>query len=462
MDVLEQDAFDILQLIRSWRNRVAPVNRIPPEILALIPDFLDVDGRGKRDENIIALTHVCRAWRGVFVSRPTLWTDLDYADGSDKTRVYLERSKPFPINLKLNGDDADLPDFFKSIPGITGRFKSLDVRVNREDLQVITPYLSHPAPFLEVLSICGRRDPVLESTLFDGDLSLLRELQLKHVRTELPWRNMINLTSFTVHSEVSVGHLLDFFEGAPHLRTVWIRTATSTNPDAWDGRLVPLSHLQWMGTMDYYSSLLFDHLSIPVGAELHMTVDLHSPTTGDPPPRFIDNLKNLTDFTAIKLNNGPGSIRFSGPNGEVSMRTPETWTTASPEFLTHFDTSKTKRLEILGRRQSLTSDSVYRTLLPMKDLRTLKFDRHNDAQTLHALHPDMSSSGVIVCPELEELIIVHWRGVDIKNVAATVAARASRGANLKSVEIVSLNGTVHSQLDVLELTKHVPDAERDL
>ena len=36
---LEQEISEILRLIRSWRNRVAQVNRILPEILSLIPDF---------------------------------------------------------------------------------------------------------------------------------------------------------------------------------------------------------------------------------------------------------------------------------------------------------------------------------------------------------------------------------------------------------------------------------------
>jgi len=40
----------------------------------------------KRGEDVVALTHVCRAWRGVFVSRPSLWTDLNCVD-EDKTHI---------------------------------------------------------------------------------------------------------------------------------------------------------------------------------------------------------------------------------------------------------------------------------------------------------------------------------------------------------------------------------------
>lgn len=64
-DALERDAYKVLQSIRSWRNRSAPINRIPPEILSLIPHFWK--SPYSRDQDVITLTHVCQAWRDVFV-----------------------------------------------------------------------------------------------------------------------------------------------------------------------------------------------------------------------------------------------------------------------------------------------------------------------------------------------------------------------------------------------------------
>ncbi|KAF9645561.1 hypothetical protein BDM02DRAFT_3079455, partial [Thelephora ganbajun] len=79
--------------IRSCWNRLAPINRLPPDILILIPNFWDKRSRGRF---VIALTHVCRAWREIFTSRSSLWTDFHCMD-AEKTRVYLERSKSSPI-----------------------------------------------------------------------------------------------------------------------------------------------------------------------------------------------------------------------------------------------------------------------------------------------------------------------------------------------------------------------------
>jgi hypothetical protein len=76
------------------------------------------------------------------------------------------------------------------------------------------------------------------------------------------------------------------------------------------------------------------------------------------------------------------------------------------ESLDHFDTSKVERLEI-DCHDSPSSDPPYRALLPMERLRTLTLYHCASPHIfIHALHPTVSSSGTVVCPELEELVIV--------------------------------------------------------
>jgi hypothetical protein len=132
---------------------VAPVNRIPSEILTLIPDFWD-KGRYDTDEDLVALTHVCQAWREMFISRSSLWTNLDCV-GKARTRVYLERSKSLPLNLSLDTEHSLPPchPFFEIIPHAIGRLKSLSIEAAPDDLEDITAHLSRPAPLLEKLSI---------------------------------------------------------------------------------------------------------------------------------------------------------------------------------------------------------------------------------------------------------------------------------------------------------------------
>ena len=451
---------------------LAPINRIPPEILALIPDFLDTR---YRDKNVIALTHVCRVWREVFVSRSSLWSNFDCLD-EEKTQVYFERSKSSPINLSLDLSEDTLPcdPFFQVIPHATGRLKSLFVEGSPEDVEVITPHLSHPAPLLEHLSILSRCEGMpyrylpLTYELFDGDLSSLHTLRLEYVCTGLPWRNMVNLTSFTLRCTppgvVSVGQFLDFFESAPYLEEVNLFFAIPT-AGTRNGRVVSLECLKSMHIKnDDPPSVLLDHLLIPVGAKLEIEAKLLSSLIGEHLPRSLDNLKNFANFTAIRLHRT--DMEFSGLNGQVkiTLRTSRNHPTElTLGSLAELDTSKTERLEI-DEGDLPSKEPLYQALIPMKDLRTLTLSECMSPDILiRAMRPATSSSEVMVCPKLEEFVLVvypFYFGVDLPEITSIIemaAARASRGGKLKTVRIFCRHGA--TDLDLSELRKHVWNVE---
>ena len=135
---------------------------------------------------------------------------------------------------------------------------------------------------------------------------------------------MANLTQFLLADTLSVStrQLLDFFESAPHLREVDLSSATATS-GAQDGRLVSLACLRRMHIDGGPSPILLDHTLIPVGAELITQVNLPHILIENHLPRSLDNLRNLSDFTTIRLSlYGGGSypyIQFSEPNGQVRM-----------------------------------------------------------------------------------------------------------------------------------------------
>jgi len=385
-----------------------------------------------------------------------------------KTLIYLERSKSSPINLSLYRDyplPRDDP-FFRIDSNAIRRLKSLFLQGTPWNLEGITARLCHPAPLLEIMWIDGSCEsegedhPALASVMFREDLSSLRELHLDHVDTELPWRNMVNLTTFELFdTPISVRDLLDFFESAPRLREVELQD-TLLVPGAQNGRLVSLACLK---IMDIYSgpiSDLLDHLLIPAGARLTIRVDLPGTPIDGHPPKFLDNLGNLSDFTTARLH---GTLMyFTGPNGEVSIA-PVTFkvdeTHFSLQHLTQFNTWNTKRLEInCSDFQSI--GITQQAFHPMRNLCTLTLYLCKSLDIfVHALDPRISPSGDVVCPKLGKLVIEHREALYIKDVIGMAAARASIGAKLKSVKIVSWGRTVHSQLDVLELEKHVLHVE---
>jgi len=388
---------------------------------------------------------------------------------ADKTLVYLERSKSSPINLSLrsysNPSPSDL--FFQTIPRIHERLKYLYTWGMAESLQDILDHLSRPGPLLEDLSIeCrGKLKPdstlTLTPALFSGDLSSLRILNLQDVNTKLPWRNMVNLTSLTLRDiwPVSMSQLLDFFESAPHLRDVVLRFEIPTSSDQ-TGRLVSLADLEEMYIDGGPSSDLLDHLLIPVGARLSAVVEFPS----SHPTRFLNNLRNFPDFTTIKLTADPEPrIKFSGPKGKVDLN-PITSSDDDElglvlEFLALLDTSGTERLKI-DFYHNTSGDQNYQILLPMKTLRTLRLEYPPSSHDfIQVLDPRNSSSGVVVCPKLEELIIQPNGQLDIGDVIGMAAARESKGAKLKSLWIFNLSEPEYAQSDVLKLKGHVSRVE---
>ena len=133
-------------------------------------------------------------------------------------------------------------------------------------------------------------------------------------------------------------------------------------------------------------SVLLDHLLVPVGAELKMGVNLLNSPIREDLPRSLDNLKNSSNSTAIKLYLSEFDLRveFSGPSGQVEMIATtyrEDWTGLVFEPLARVDASGTEWLGI-DRGNPLSENSVNRALLPMADLGTLTLFECN---SLHAL-----------------------------------------------------------------------------
>ena len=455
------DAFEVLRLIRSLKNRLAPINRIPPEVLALIPDSLDTrDG----DEDLIALTHVCQAWREIFISRSSLWANFDCTN-ADKTRVYLERSKSSPINLWLRRSYVLSPSdpFLQIIPNSIDRLKSLFVWGTPKNLQDITAHLSHHAPLLERLDIDGGGSrPGLTTALFNGDLPSLREFRLRRVHTQLPWRNMVNLTSFTWHcmlpDDFPIRHLLDFFESAPQLRNIDLYEATPAS-GGQDGRLVSLACLKRMDIIwGKPSSLLLSHLLVPVGAKLEILVHSVDRVVEDHLPKSPDNLRNISSITKIRfeVDNNQSCMQLSGPSGRLRITSDLNLDCLPFESLARFDTSKTERLEIVNILDSFGGPP------PLENLRILTLSRCKDPHDfMITLRPSSDTSGVMIYPKLEELVFVPHDAIeefDIETLTKIAAERASRGAKLRTIRIIGGADKLNPGR-VLELRKYVPHVE---
>ena len=457
-------------------NNLAPVNRIPPEVFSTIPDYwADEDAA---EENLITATHVCRGWRELFISRPSLWTQLDCTH-IEKTSIYVERSKSSPLNVYIQ-EDEDTPflngAFFLTIPHL-GRLRSLSLFGSSDDfVNTINQHLHYSAPSLEELKISFTGAPhQIKATIFNGDLSSLRELRLSRVLTNLPWKNLSNLTTFYLRSvpseKVSVTRLLNFFEHAPILSSIVLSEVSPTRSDAPLGRVVTLPHLKSLRiSAAPVDSVLLNHLSIPSGAMLVLDLDFSGEVSPIPTclPKPFDRLKNILPITSINLLcESVLSLRLNGPNGGlyifVNWAGPSThlrrFHRLALHSLDHFPISSTERLTIgsysIIQHQPI-ENCAYQILLLMKTLRTLTLTDCFNRSFISALDPSKTPSGTVLCPELEELIIYVKKKEQlcIKELLTMTRERNLKGARLSTIKIISMKELVSAE-EVFKLRDHV-------
>ena len=96
MSRLCQDTSTALATICEWRNSFIPINRVPLEILSLIPVNLSLQDRFRA-------SFVCRHWRRTFIQRAKLWSKLSFLTGQSEAylETILERAKGAGLDITV-------------------------------------------------------------------------------------------------------------------------------------------------------------------------------------------------------------------------------------------------------------------------------------------------------------------------------------------------------------------------
>ena len=461
-------------MVQSAKNSFAPINRIPPEILSLIPEYI----RYHRDQDLIALTHVCRGWREIFTSRSSLWTRLDFTD-IDKTRAYIHRSQSSPLKIYFGRTAIDHA-FTLIIPHIH-RLKSLTIKANILP-ETFEHFRSH-TPLLEKLCIdlgSTAHLPRLDNALFDGDLSSLSQLRLSGVITDFPWKNLANLRVVNLRiffPPLTMTQLLDFFECAPSLHTVKLTSSVIRSSNAPPRRMVPLRRLEVL-TIDGHSSqsIILHHLHIPIGASLTSRFSCHM--GGEFPlseylPERSPNLENLSHTTSInlRLDYDRTWVRLSGPSG--SVRVHMHWPgldyvpcRAQSQLFHSLDPiiSTTERLAVLGYQPTEPAEvedcPIFQTLSSANKLRTLILTDSDYLRFTRALDPEQNTSNLVLCPTMEEFVLYSESlpPFGIYSLIVMARNRALRGAKLSSITFINLGGRKQRD-EVLKLREYVTHVE---
>ncbi|KAF8132839.1 hypothetical protein EV363DRAFT_1430813 [Boletus edulis] len=223
----------------------------------------------------LAVSHVCRHWRNVALSTPSLWTDIvvtpEERPPYELVSTLLERSKSLPIDITVNyGDldeykddfeppsDADLEILFAMLIPHIHRWRTIEVLVSEYHyMYAFLSAISDPsvpaAPQLTTLELYDYEDTdnpatfqhprmAKHLTLFAGSAPLLTKIVLwgVHVDWDQPWvASASNLTDLELahHTEdvrPSWAQFSTILRSASVLQRLSLRqSGPSGEPQAW-------------------------------------------------------------------------------------------------------------------------------------------------------------------------------------------------------------------------------------
>jgi hypothetical protein len=194
-------------------NAVAPVSRLPPEILACI--FVYCAQRYYHESwddtgvpEWVNVSYVCSRWRRVALNCPTLWSHM-FVASPHWTDVSLIRSKEVPLRVGVYFSPLHRKtalEFMGRVTPHAERFRECRLDLQSDDAEIVLPMLSsRSAPLLHTLAITLRHLPyywnemdvdaevefdvdettqaVNSHTLFNGDTPALRDLHLRDYLT---------------------------------------------------------------------------------------------------------------------------------------------------------------------------------------------------------------------------------------------------------------------------------------
>ncbi|KDQ51901.1 hypothetical protein JAAARDRAFT_62254 [Jaapia argillacea MUCL 33604] len=293
--------FKAILLLRAYRNSLAPISRLPPELLTKIfaLDGLGWEaGRAQPCRNLwLRVTHVCRRWRVIALSSPTLWTHPLIAFPSWFPEM-LRRSRGAP--LVVDATQAVVrPTQFREIFGQVHRIRELRIHNDYPELKAILQSLPiRHAPILESLFVRIRYDRLCLGQCNDAIFSLVAPQlsTLSLIDCHVKWDSPLLRGTRLVHLEVqtietsaipTMDQLLGVLKNNPSLKTICLWNVLPSLPEGIPDLPTPSSkvHLPHLRHLDIAgegieAANLLSHLSYPKLA----TFDLRCLVSG--PPQF--------------------------------------------------------------------------------------------------------------------------------------------------------------------------------
>ena len=443
-------------------NQTAPINRLPPEVLARALEFRE------DDKDLIFATHVCQQWRSTLLSAPSLWTGVVFRDSgrADHVLAYLTRSKASPIDVSFKPTRAsfetwkfDPEDLFTSRIPWVDRVKSLYIRGDEEHIETIVKRLCLPAPLLQRLefdgvpnrSLVGRTAGAVRfpHNFLGGRAPSLQDLSFDSISpTPIIKLPLSNLTSFTWSdrdSGATVKDLITLLKSTPLLEVMNIRFQLLSGPITELTTIVTLNKLReltWSNTGGTFS--LITCIIAPQLNWLSLRlVPMYSSQRNDLAnilPPHADHFPLLTEPTAVRyttrrgtrvclLTSATGYIRITTTLMVDNNPTPITWFSRN----TPLSFKQTKQLVMEADHPPLGE-------IPIEQFEGLESLELVDCADMYSslmlpYHHTLGGALVVPFPALLELQITSNINLPLDELAEILKERKQAGCGVGTVRI---------------------------
>ncbi|KAG2009582.1 hypothetical protein CC2G_012497 [Coprinopsis cinerea AmutBmut pab1-1] len=322
--------------LKTKRNELSPVSRLPPEVLCKI--FAEIRSSLRGSKFLwTSILRVCRRWRHAALDQATFWSDVSDVDAPlAMVPTLIGYSKQAPLRLHLEGGEPSMAvyphveeDIRKALASETTRLEELSLCGTADTLDGRLLSLGPSAPLLKSLVLenttCDIRSRADDMHLFPNGASSLRQLSLYDYTLSWTPPFLPNLTDFEfiwlkpLHTRpFAPQSLFDILALMPNLERLHLNYPIRTFRDVHSDRnqivrFPRLKKLSMDGSPAEWSDFM-KHIAVPVSAELRL--DYHSYIEEDIGDRFMP-------FYLLNPSTIPGqqpSVKWLSPQS-VGLRT---------------------------------------------------------------------------------------------------------------------------------------------
>ncbi|TFY74126.1 hypothetical protein EWM64_g9886 [Hericium alpestre] len=322
-----EEAIAVVDAVKARINKLAPVARLPDELLSEIFSILAdtqmpswdlvwhvLVKRRPRPSRLgwMLVTHVCREWRRVAFGTPILWRRVTFSLGTQLAKRMLTHAGQVPLSITVRPMSLSLaPEVAYRINSQLSHIRALDVAAKKASLVWLVAHLREPAPVLQTLCLTSQSENFLGSVdqviflppnICHVETPALLHLSLRNVF--LPWKASLlsNLHTLSIVLPVfkhaldqdpdeappvitdrtwqpKITGLIETLESMPDLESLTIHGALPVSDDDIlhhsDSRYTPkvtmprLSHLDLKGSMEGVA-LLLAVLILPLDVDMRI------------------------------------------------------------------------------------------------------------------------------------------------------------------------------------------------